>query len=161
MISFGTLAKPKNFRTLASASQRNRFVCQWDARHRAYQECEDARTRKTCVARVDGGTYLVFLQEAFSFLLQIVPANIKARMWFQLDGASAHFSVDLRNALGTAYPGRWIERGGPVNWPARLSVLSCLDSPLGQYEKSCLSQFPRLRHCHHMRRYSGEARGIC
>ncbi|GFU58406.1 uncharacterized protein TNCV_58171 [Trichonephila clavipes] len=48
---------------------------------------------------LDGGTYLVFL-------LQSVPANIKARVWFQHDGAPAHFSADVRSAFETAYPGR-------------------------------------------------------
>ncbi|GFY70491.1 hypothetical protein TNIN_41501 [Trichonephila inaurata madagascariensis] len=37
-------SRPKNFRTLPSASRKNRFVCQWDARHRAYQECEATET---------------------------------------------------------------------------------------------------------------------
>ncbi|GFW20956.1 hypothetical protein TNCV_1714631 [Trichonephila clavipes] len=52
-------------------------------------------------------------------LLQCVPANIKARMWFQHDGAPAHFSADMQSALDSAYPERWIGRGGLVNWPAR------------------------------------------
>ncbi|GFW57617.1 uncharacterized protein TNCV_2925361 [Trichonephila clavipes] len=38
-------------------------------------------------------------------------------MWFQHDGVPAHFGADTRNALDTAYPGRWIGRGGP---PRRL-----------------------------------------
>ncbi|GFY34323.1 uncharacterized protein TNCV_2506261 [Trichonephila clavipes] len=48
-------------------------------------------------------------------------------MGFQHDGASAHFSADVRSALDTAYSGRWIGRGGPVNWPTRSPDLSCLD----------------------------------
>ncbi|GFW07541.1 uncharacterized protein TNCV_3916741 [Trichonephila clavipes] len=47
-------------------------------------------------------------------------------MWFQHDGAPAYFSADERSALDTAYPGRWIGRGGPVNWPAHSPDLSCL-----------------------------------
>ncbi|GFS75576.1 uncharacterized protein TNCV_3425211 [Trichonephila clavipes] len=39
----------------------------------------------------------------------------------------AHFSADVRSALDTAYPGRWIGRGGPINWPARSFDLSRLD----------------------------------
>ncbi|GFX72341.1 paired domain-containing protein [Trichonephila clavipes] len=50
-----------------------------------------------------------------TILLQSVPANIKARMWFQHDGMPAYFSADVRSALDTASPGRWIGRGGPVN----------------------------------------------
>ncbi|GFX96423.1 uncharacterized protein TNCV_2055401 [Trichonephila clavipes] len=48
-------------------------------------------------------------------------------MWFQHDGASAHFSANVRSALDTAYPGRWIGRGGKVNWPASSPDLSFLD----------------------------------
>ncbi|GFX04256.1 uncharacterized protein TNCV_3974051 [Trichonephila clavipes] len=47
-------------------------------------------------------------------------------MWFQHDGAPSHFSVDVRSALDTAYTGRWIGRGVPVNWPACSPGLSCL-----------------------------------
>ncbi|GFT84643.1 uncharacterized protein TNCV_4197041 [Trichonephila clavipes] len=55
---------------------------------------------------LDGGTYVIFLQELLAVLLKSVSANIKARMWFQHDGAPAHFSADVRSALDTAYPGR-------------------------------------------------------
>ncbi|GFV45112.1 uncharacterized protein TNCV_5016811 [Trichonephila clavipes] len=61
--------------------------------------------------RLDGGTYLVFLQEVLPVPLQSVPANMKARMCFQHDGAPAHFSAYVRSALDTAYPGLWIGRG--------------------------------------------------
>ncbi|GFV09067.1 uncharacterized protein TNCV_2951491, partial [Trichonephila clavipes] len=60
-------------------------------------------------------------------LLQSVPANIKARMWFQHDGTPAHFSADVQSALDTAYSDQWIGRGGPINWPARSHDLSFLD----------------------------------
>ncbi|GFY06049.1 uncharacterized protein TNCV_3863531 [Trichonephila clavipes] len=50
-----------------------------------------------------------------------------AGMWFQHDGAPAHFSVDVRSALVTAYIGLWIGRGGPVNWPAHSPDLSYLE----------------------------------
>ncbi|GFW43499.1 hypothetical protein TNCV_4768521 [Trichonephila clavipes] len=61
-------------------------------------------------------------------LLQSVPANIKARMWFQHDGAPAHFSADVRSALDTAYPGRWIGRAGTL-----ASLLLPRLLPLGPY----------------------------
>ncbi|GFW70313.1 uncharacterized protein TNCV_5131391 [Trichonephila clavipes] len=86
--------------------------------------------------RLDGGTYLVFLQEVLPVLLQSVSANIKARMWFQHDGVPAHFSADVLSALETAYPRRWIGRGGPENWPARLSDISYLDFFLWDHMKS-------------------------
>ncbi|GFS62717.1 uncharacterized protein TNCV_3201711 [Trichonephila clavipes] len=57
-------------------------------------------------------------------------------MWFQHDGAPAHFSANVRSALDTAYPGRWIGRGGQINWPARSPDLSCLDIFLWGHMKS-------------------------
>ncbi|GFT97157.1 uncharacterized protein TNCV_3858181 [Trichonephila clavipes] len=48
-------------------------------------------------------------------------------MWFQQDGEPAHFGADGQSALNTEYPGRWIGRGGPSNWPARSPDLCCLD----------------------------------
>ncbi|GFX80116.1 uncharacterized protein TNCV_2107621 [Trichonephila clavipes] len=62
---------------------------------------------------------------------------MKVRMWFQHNGESAHFSP-----LNTAYPGRWIERGGPVNWPARSPDLSCLDFFLWGHMKSLVYTSP-------------------
>ncbi|GFX39912.1 uncharacterized protein TNCV_2646751 [Trichonephila clavipes] len=50
--------------------------------------------------------------------------------------APAPFSADVRSALDTSYPERWIGRGGPVNWPARSSDISCLDFLLWGHMKS-------------------------
>jgi len=47
-------------------------------------------------------------------------------MYFQHDGAP-HFSREVRNFLNSRFPGRWIGRGGPHNWPARSPDLSPLD----------------------------------
>ncbi|GFV49740.1 uncharacterized protein TNCV_1793071 [Trichonephila clavipes] len=65
-------------------------------------------------------------------------------MWFKHDGALAHFSADVRSALDTAYPRRWIGWcvGGPVNWPARLPDLSCLDFFLWGHMKSLVYASP-------------------
>ncbi|GFX06704.1 uncharacterized protein TNCV_1753071 [Trichonephila clavipes] len=76
-------------------------------------------------SRLDGGAYLVFRQEVLPVLLHSVPDNVKARMWFQHDGTPAHFSANVQCALDTAYPGRWIGRGGAVNLPVRSPGLSC------------------------------------
>ncbi|GFX80977.1 uncharacterized protein TNCV_1909701 [Trichonephila clavipes] len=50
--------------------------------------------------------------------------------------------VDVRSALDTAYPGRGIERGGLVNWPARSPDLSCLDFFLWGHMKSIVYDSP-------------------
>ncbi|GFX27942.1 uncharacterized protein TNCV_3083631 [Trichonephila clavipes] len=63
-------------------------------------------------------------------------------MWFQHDVAPAHFSADVRSILDTAYPGRWIGRGGSVNWPVRSPDLSCLDFFLWGHMKSIVYASP-------------------
>jgi hypothetical protein len=48
-------------------------------------------------------------------------------MYFWHDGAPPHSSHEVRNFLNYPFPGRWIGRGGPHNWPARSPDLSPLD----------------------------------
>jgi len=48
-------------------------------------------------------------------------------MYFQHDGAPPHYSHEVRNFLNYRFPGQWIGRGGPHNWPARSPDLSALD----------------------------------
>ena len=43
----------------------------------------------------------------------------RGRMYFQHDGAPPHSSREVRNFLNSRFPGRWIGRSGPHNWPAR------------------------------------------
>ena len=47
-------------------------------------------------------------------------------MYFQHDRAPPHFSREVGNFLNYRFPGRWNERGGPHNWPARSPDLSPL-----------------------------------
>ena len=51
----------------------------------------------------------------------------RGRMYFQHDGAPPHSSREVRNFLNSRFPGRWIGRSGPHNWPARSPDLSPLD----------------------------------
>ena len=53
--------------------------------------------------------------------------NKRGRMYFQHDGATPHSSREVRNVLNYRFPGRWIGRGGPHNWPVRSPELSPLD----------------------------------
>lgn len=46
--------------------------------------------------------------------------------WFQQDGAGPHYGVHVRAYLDTEFPGRWIGRRGPNEWPARSPDLSPL-----------------------------------
>jgi hypothetical protein len=60
-------------------------------------------------------------------LLEDVPLNKQNHMYLQHDGAPPHSSCKVRNFLNYRFPGRWIRRGGPHNWPARSPDLSLLD----------------------------------
>ena len=51
----------------------------------------------------------------------------KQPSYFQHDGAPPHFSREVRNFLNYRFPGRWIGRSGPHNWPASSPDLSPLD----------------------------------
>ena len=77
--------------------------------------------------RLTGEAYLRFLQEELPPLLEDVPLNKQGCMYFQHDGAPPHFSLEVRNFVNYHFPGRWIRRGGPHNWPARSPDLSPLD----------------------------------
>jgi len=74
-----------------------------------------------------GEAYLRFLEEELPRLLEDVPLNKRGRMYFQHDGAPPHFSREVRNFLNYRFPGRWIGRCSPHNWPARSPELSPLD----------------------------------
>lgn len=48
-------------------------------------------------------------------------------IWFQQDGAPAHFGIHVRNYLDQTFPGRWIGRRGSIEWPPRSPDLTPLD----------------------------------
>jgi len=77
--------------------------------------------------RLTREAYLRFLQEELPRLLEDVPLNKRGRMYFQHDVSPPHSSHEVRNFLNYRFPGRWIGRDGPHNWPARSPDLSPLD----------------------------------
>lgn len=86
--------------------------------------------------RLTGAVYQQFLQNVLPDLLDDVPLIIRRNMWFQHDGAPAHFSMLARQYLTEHFPNRWIGRGGPVHWPARSPDLNPLDFFLWGHIKS-------------------------
>ena len=60
-------------------------------------------------------------------MLENVPLQARQRLWFQQDGAPAHFVLDVREYLNNVFPNRWIGRGGPVQWPPHSSDLTPMD----------------------------------
>jgi hypothetical protein len=59
------------------------------------------------------------LQDELNDLLDaIVRVNERFRLWFQQDGAPAHFSRTAREEVTLQFGENWICRGGPIPWPA-------------------------------------------
>lgn len=82
---------------------------------------------------VNTDRYLELLQNS------VVPAITNLHLqgvWFQQDGAPAHYSLQTRNYLNQVFPNRWIGRGGIIEWPARSPDLSPNDFSLWGYLKS-------------------------
>jgi hypothetical protein len=80
---------------------------------------------------LSGPAYCVFLQEVLPVLLEDVSLAVRRDMWFEHDGAPAHFSAQTQQHLNTQFPDRWLGRGGPVSRPARSPDLNPLDSFFG------------------------------
>lgn len=71
-----------------------------------------------------------------------MPLVYRVNEWLQHDGAPPHFSRDVRRILDGQYPGRWIGRGGPQNWPARSPDLNPLDFFLWGHLKNFIYSVP-------------------
>jgi hypothetical protein len=78
-------------------------------------------------ARLTGNDYLQFLREELPVMLEDVSLTVRKKMWFQHDGAPAHYSLRVRQFLTESYPQWWIGRGGPVTWPPPSPDLNPLD----------------------------------
>lgn len=92
--------------------------------------------------RLTGAGYLNFLQNTLRDLLDDIPLNQRQQMWFQHDGAPAHFSIVVREHLHGTFGRRWVGRGGPVSWPARSPDLNPLDFFLWGYLKALVYSTP-------------------
>lgn len=82
--------------------------------------------------------YLDFLQNEFPLLLEDVDLGTRQKMWFQQDGAPAHWARVVRNHLGATFGRRWIGRDGPVHWPPRSPDLTSPDFFLWGYLKDAV-----------------------
>ena len=47
--------------------------------------------------------------------------------YFQQDGAPPHYAVIVRDFLSNVFPGKWIGRRGPIEWPPRSPDLTPMD----------------------------------
>ena len=80
-------------------------------------------------------------QESYATMIKdwLIPElsrlNIKGTIWFQQDGAPAHYALSVRQLLNETFPSRWIGRGSdsfpsPISWPPRSPDLSTPDNSL-------------------------------
>lgn len=79
--------------------------------------------------RLNGNSYLEFLQEQLPGLLEDIPLVLRQKMWLMHDGAPPHFTRNVRDHLHLQYPRKWIGRGAdaPIKWPPRSPDLTPCD----------------------------------
>ena len=82
---------------------------------------------------VNGKNYLEMLKDFF--WPQIQNMRKCQQIYFQQDGAPAHYNLNVRNWLGSKLPGRWIGRRGLIEWSARSPDLTPLDFYLWGFVK--------------------------
>ncbi|XP_066253581.1 uncharacterized protein [Euwallacea similis] len=74
-----------------------------------------------------GTGYLQFLRNELPVLLEEIDLQTRREIYFQHDGCSVHFTLNVREFLDVTFPGKWIGRGSSFPWPARSPDLTCLD----------------------------------
>ncbi|GBM52120.1 hypothetical protein AVEN_29805-1 [Araneus ventricosus] len=63
----------------------------------------------------------MFLNEVLTEFLDDIPLAAIQGLWFEHDGAPAHFCAPVRGWLDMEYPGRWIGRGGSGSMAAKFA----------------------------------------
>lgn len=91
---------------------------------------------------LNANRYLDLLQnQIVPAIANLFPHQINHRLpnddiYFQQDGAPAHYGQNVRGYLDQIFPQRWIGRRGHIEWPARSPDLSPLDFFLWGHLKS-------------------------
>ena len=73
------------------------------------------------------GNYITFIRDILPEMLENVPLQVRQRLWFQHDGAPAHFALHVRKYLNNVFLNRWNGRDGSVQWPPRSPNLTPMD----------------------------------
>ena len=89
---------------------------------------------------VNGEAYLKMLREFLIPRLELL--GIKDTVYFQQDGAPCHYTRAVRDYLDAELPGRWIGRGGPLEWAPRSPDLTPLDFSIWGYLKQAVYAVP-------------------
>lgn len=82
-----------------------------------------------------GERYLQFLRNEIEDLLENLPVELYANLYFQQDGAPPHNTRIVTTYLDDRFPNRWIGTNGPIRWPARSPDLTPLDFFLWPFVK--------------------------
>lgn len=64
------------------------------------------------IERLNGESYHKFLTDTLPELLEDIPLASLRNMYYQHDGAPAHYARQVKDYLNREYPGRWLGRGG-------------------------------------------------
>ena len=88
--------------------------------------------------KMDGCNYLIFLRDVLPDMLDDLPLSIRRNIWFQHDGAPTHNYAAVKEHLNETFPGKWIGRGGPKEWPPRSPDLTPIDFFLWGYLKELM-----------------------
>lgn len=92
------------------------------------------RDAKGNCANVTGVNYLQMLQEYA--IPQLRARGNLDNVFFQQDGAPAHYAIIVRDFLNVTFPDRWVGRRGPLEWAPRSPDLTPCDFFLWGYIKS-------------------------
>lgn len=85
--------------------------------------------------RLDGISYLNFLRNNLGEILENETLETRQNLWFQYDGAPAHYYLQVRQHLNAEFSDRLIGRQGTILWPPRSPDLTPLDFFLWGYYK--------------------------
>lgn len=85
--------------------------------------------------RLHGDNYLALLQGQIEDAIDNLPLDLRINLWWQHDGAPAHYALLVQNFLNNNYGNCWIGRGGPITWPPRSPDMTPLDYFLWGYIK--------------------------
>ena len=84
---------------------------------------------------VTGEKYLYMLKEVVWPIFKVLFEDDVPHMYYQQDGAPAHYLRGVRDWLNETFGTKWIGRGGPLEWPARSPDLTPIDFWLWGYLK--------------------------
>lgn len=77
---------------------------------------------------MNAARFLEFLNNEFWDAINDIPLQVRLDMYFQLDGASIHNALTVRQWLDQNYPQKWIGRNSRlILWPPRSPDLTPLD----------------------------------